>query len=71
MSDMPAKIRRINQPSTDDFLTTDEAADYLNVKPTVIRNYLAEGKLTTCKFKTYTLLDIKELKDWKDHRSIR
>jgi len=68
---MPAKIRRINRPSTDDFLTAEEAAKYLDVKSTVIRNYLAEGKLTTFKFKTYTLLDIKELKDWKDYRSIR
>ena len=62
-------MKRLNAASTEDFLSTEEAADYLKVKPTVVRNYLWEGKLTTYKFKTLTLLSREELDDWKKHRS--
>lgn len=62
-------MKRLNAASTNDFLSTEEAADYLKVKPTVVRNYLWEGKLTTYKFKTLTLLSREELDDWKKHRS--
>ncbi|MDH4081472.1 MAG: helix-turn-helix domain-containing protein [Nitrospira sp.] len=62
-------MKRLNAASTEDFLSTEEAADYLEVKPTVVRNYLWEGKLTTYKFKTLTLLSRQELDDWKKHRS--
>ena len=62
-------MKKLNAASTEDFLSTEEAADYLKVKPTVVRNYLWEGKLTTYKFKTLTLLSREELDDWKKHRS--
>ncbi len=62
-------IRKLNAASTEDFLSTEEAADYLGIKPTVVRNYLWEGKLTTYKFKNLTLLSREELDDWKEHRS--
>ena len=62
-------IRKLNAASTEDFLSTEEAADYLGIKPTVVRNYLWEGKLTTFKFKNLTLLSREELDDWKEHRS--
>ena len=62
-------IRKLNAASTEEFLSTEEAADYLGIKPTVVRNYLWEGKLTTFKFKNLTLLSREELDDWKEHRS--
>ena len=61
----------LHAASTSEYMTTDEAADFLNVKPTVIRNYLAEGKLQPYKFKTLTLLKVDELKEWKATRSRR
>ena len=64
-------LKRLNTASTENFLTTEEAANYLGVKPGVVRNYLWAGKLTTYKFKTLTLLSIKELSERKEYRSIR
>jgi excisionase family DNA binding protein len=66
---MGVMVKRLTTATTDDFLTTQEAAEYLNVKPEVIRNYLWEGKLTKYKFKNLTLLSIEELTDWKEYRS--
>lgn len=63
-------IRKLNAASTEDFLSTEEAAAYLEIKPTVVRNYLCEGKLTTYKFKTLTLLSLEELDAWKERRSM-
>ena len=68
---MIKRPKQLNVASTENFLSTEEAAQFLKVKPTAIRNYLWEGKLTTYKFKTLTLLSIEELRAWKDHRSIR
>jgi excisionase family DNA binding protein len=48
-----------------EFFTVEEAANELGIKPTAIRNYLCDGKLTTYKFKTLTLLDRKEIEEWK------
>ena len=62
---MKPLARKINYASTDDYLTAEEAAGFLEVKPTVIRNYLSEGKLTTYIFKTLTLLNKEELNHWK------
>lgn len=71
MLNMTAKIKRINMASTDDFLTAEEAGDFLQIQPAVIRNYLAEGKLTTYKFKSLTLIKVEELVEWKSTRSRR
>ncbi len=68
---MTAKIKRINVASTDDFFTAEEAGDFLEIRPAVVRNYLAEGKLTTYKFKSLTLVKIEELMEWKSTRGRR
>ena len=67
---MIKRHKTLNTATTDDFLSTEEAAQFLKVKPTVIRNYLCNGKFTTYKFKTLTLLSAEELTAWKQ-RSIR
>lgn len=51
-----------------DFLTVEEAANFLNIKSQAIRNYLSTKKLTTYKFKNQTLLSRKELEDWKRNK---
>ena len=56
-------LKQIN--SVDDFLTVDEAATELGIKPTAIRNYLYWGKMTTYKFKTLTLVQKEEVEEWK------
>jgi hypothetical protein len=58
------KAKELKQVNAQDYLTSDEAAAALGVKPTAIRNYLHLGKLTTYKFKSLTLLDVKEVSRW-------
>jgi len=50
-----ARIHRLKQADEATFLTIEEAANILEVKPTAIRNCLYEGKMSTYKFKTLTL----------------
>jgi len=54
-----------------DYLTTQEAAEELGIKESAIRNYLSVGRFTTYKFKTLTLLDINEVREWKQKRTSR
>jgi excisionase family DNA binding protein len=63
------KTRDLDKVEADKYLTVDEASDYLRVKPTVLRNYLSQDKLTTYKFKTLTLLSKAEIERWKSDRS--
>ena len=53
------------------FFTVEEAANELELKPTVIRNYLSDGTLTTYKFKTLTLLKADEVKARKERQKAR
>jgi hypothetical protein len=46
-----AQIKNLEQARSDEFLTVEEAAKILEIKPTAIRNYLHANKLTTFKFK--------------------
>ncbi len=48
-----------------DYLTVEEASLVLGIKTSAIRNYLYLGKITTYKFKNLTLLDSKEVNNWK------
>jgi hypothetical protein len=48
-----------------DYLTVEEASLALGIKTNAIRNYLYLGKLTTYKFKNLTLLDSREINNWK------
>jgi excisionase family DNA binding protein len=65
------KIRNLNKAKAADFLTTEEAARELGIKPTAIRNYLYERKLTTFKFKNATLLSRREVQGWKKRQRQR
>jgi excisionase family DNA binding protein len=60
-----SKPKQINKPDEDDYLTVDEAAKELGIKPTAIRNYLTWGKMTTYKFKTLTLIKKEEVEEWR------
>ena len=63
------KVIQTNRPDAETFLTVDEAATELGIKPTAIRNYLTWGYFTTYKFKTLTLLKKTELEEWrKNHQ---
>lgn len=53
------------------FLTVEEAANELGLKPTVIRNYLSDGTMLKYKFKTLTLLSTKEVEAWKERQKPR
>jgi len=66
-----AKVHSIKQADDAKYLTIDEAASELNIKPTAIRNYLHAGKFTTYKFKTLTLLKADEVEAWKDRQKPR
>lgn len=59
------KVKELKEAKIADYLTVDEAATELGIKPTAIRNYLTWGKLTTYKFKTLTLLHKDEIEQWK------
>ena len=62
------KERELTKVDGSEFLTVEEAAKVLRVKPVAIRNYLYLGRLTTHKFKTLTLLDACEVNRWKDRQ---
>jgi len=62
------KNKTLKQVNETDFLTVDEAAIELGIKTNAIRNYLYLGKLTTHKFKNLTLLDAREVNNWKDRQ---
>ena len=66
-----AQIRKLKQVDEHNFLTIEEAAKNLRIRPTAIRNYLYEGKLTTYKFKTLTLVSSGEVEAWKDRQKRR
>lgn len=61
-------IKHVNKPDEKEFLTVDEAAKELGIKPTAIRNYLYEEMMTTFKFKTLTLLSKQEVEKWKERQ---
>jgi len=58
-------IQHLDRAEADKYLTVEEASVELNVKPTVLRNYLYQGKFTTFKFKTLTLLRKRDIEEWK------
>ena len=62
------KVVRLNQASTEDFVPVEDAADFLRLKQAVIRNYLHDGRLTTYKFHSHTLLSTDELKEYKKNQ---
>ena len=64
-----ADVRKLLKVDDANYLSTEEAAESLGIKPTAIRNYLCEGKLKTYKFKTLTLLSADEVHSWKSKRS--
>lgn len=62
-------MRELKQVSSNnEYLTVEEAAVLLGVKEMSIRNYLSDGKFTTFKFKTLTLLKKDEVERWKDRQ---
>ncbi len=63
-----AQTKTLKVVRSEDFLTVEEAAKVLGIKPTAIRNYLHANRLTTFKFKTLTLLSQKEVRLWKVRR---
>ena len=68
---MKKKVHTLKSADGSRYLTIDEASKALTIKPTALRNYLCDGKLTTYKFKTLTLLDLEEVRAWKEKRRSR
>lgn len=66
--DMMSKPKELKQVDGADYLTVEEAANELGIKTTAIRNYLCDGKLTTYKFKTLTLVQREEVQNWKERQ---
>jgi excisionase family DNA binding protein len=64
------KPKELKEATVSGFFTVEEAAAELGVKQTAIRNYLCDGKMTTYKFKTLTLIRRDEVEGWK-HRQER
>lgn len=58
-------IKQLKIADVTDYFTVEEAANQLGIKPTAIRNYLYEEKLTTYKFKTLTLVKKEEVEAWR------
>lgn len=64
---MPPKIVAIQVATPTTVFTVNEAANALNIQPTVMRNYLSQGLFTSLRFKDHiTFVDPKEVKNWKD-----
>ena len=62
------KVKHLKQANEADFLTVAEASEELGVKWNAIRNYLYDGRLTTYKFKTLTLIRRSEVEARKTRR---
>jgi len=58
-------IKQLKIADITEYFTVEEAANELGIKPTAIRNYLYEEKLTTYKFKTLTLVKREEVEEWR------
>jgi excisionase family DNA binding protein len=65
---MARKEVQLKQASAAEYLTIEEAARELGIKPSVLRNYLSEGKLTTYKFKTLALVSRDSIKEYRQKR---
>ena len=63
-----AVVRQLQQADARKYFTIDEAATALGIKPTVVRNYLYEGKIPTYKFKTLTLLSTEDIDAWRERQ---
>lgn len=61
------QLKELKKVNSSDFLTVDEAAMELGIKPTAVRNYLSAGIFTTFKFKTLTLVKREEIDSRKKH----
>jgi len=60
--------RELTNINTSDFLTVEEAARFLGIKESAVRNYLSLGRLITYKVKSLTLLKVEDLKSWKSRK---
>jgi excisionase family DNA binding protein len=65
---MTAKVFYVDSAEASKYLTVEEAAERLKIKPSVLRNYLYEGKLRTYKFKTLTLLSSGDVEAYRERQ---
>ncbi len=63
--------KELKKVDDEKYLTVEEAAEELGIKPNAIRNYLCADKLKTYKFKTLTLLSSDEVEGWKQRQKDR
>lgn len=63
--------KELKKLNVDEYFTVEEAAKFLGIKESAIRNYLSLGRLMTYKIKSLTLLKTDEVKRWKDHQRKR
>jgi len=65
IDDSMNKVKHIKQASDAEYFTVEEASKELGVAMNALRNYLYDGRLTTYKFKTLTLIHRKEVAERK------
>ena len=65
------KVKEIKIATDSTTLSVERAAEELDIKPSVMRNYLSQGLFTTLKFQGYTFVDMHEIERWKEERSIK
>jgi len=59
-------IKTLKSVDNGRYISVMEAAHQLGVQSATVRTYLWLGRLTTFKFKTMTLLDVGEVKQYKE-----
>ncbi len=64
-------VKEIKEFKADEYFTVEEAAKYLGIKESAIRNYLSLGRLVTYKIKTLTLLKIDDIRRWRERQRKR
>ena len=58
-------IKKIHIVKDADYYTAKEAAEELGIASQSMRDHLSKGTFTTFKFKTFTLISVEEVKEWK------
>lgn len=59
------KVIELTHANTDSYMTVDQAAKYLGVKETTLRDYLTSGRLTTFRLFKSTLISREEAEKYR------
>ena len=62
------KVRQLTIVNGRNYLSTEEVAKRFGLNQITVRMYLSNGKLTTYKFKTLTLIKVDEVERWRSRQ---